>query len=190
MTAREGKKINMAEKINAETSMDYFFRHIANIEPNDCVRIEGSPKKLEIVLAGQRMPLDDFIRKSTRLVTLDNFSTRGLNERFIKELGMPTEIAEGFRALYLEALRIWGLVEHEAKPVGIVDKLVVYNGFPNLVDPEEYAKNPNEVYNRVLEQIQTVDPRNIFVQPKNYQRVTLRLHRDFLNKNPVVARVE
>jgi hypothetical protein len=180
----------MAEQINAETSMDYFFRHMANIEPNDCVRIDGSPRQLEIVLAGQRMSLDEFIRKSARVVTIDQFSTRELNERFIKEAGMPSEVAERFRALYLEAYRFWGLVEHEAKPVGIADKLVVYNGFPNLVDPEEYARNPNETYDRVLEQIQTVDPKIIFVQPKNYQRVTLRLHRDFLNKNPVVGRAE
>ena len=169
-----------------EELMAIAYQMMFRINTAECARIEGNPGELEIRLEGTPQRFEDFLKNSTRIVVIDQYSTKEINDQAIRNSGMPPEVAQHYSRLYLEAHRFWAVIEHKKQPIGVADRVIVYNGFPRLVTAEEYLADPNKTYEKASDLMMQKSAHEIFsVQPERTERIRVLLHRDFLAQNPI-----
>jgi hypothetical protein len=162
------------------------YEGLFRINPDDCapIAIRKGLETLEIELEQGRISLEEFLEQGVRVVSIDQFSTREINEASMEASGMPPEAREACEKLYVEFHQFWGVVEYQEKSIGIINRLQFYNGFPRLVNPEELinANSPQEYY---AEKMQGMKPEDMLTAPVIYNRVSLAFLKEFLDKNPV-----
>ncbi len=173
----------MSDKLTPEESMKIFYQKVLSIDPDECQRISGDGNKLEITVKG-KMKLSDFIKQNSRVVTIDKVSTKEVHDKAIAASGMPEQMRQRFSPMFLEMFRTWGVVEYEERSIGLWDNLVMYNGLPKLVSPEEFIRDPNAVIDK-LWQFPLLSPEKFFADPVVCARNSLYLHRDFLTQHPI-----
>lgn len=176
--------------LEVDKQMSVFYKTMFNLDISELYPIKTPVKNLEININERRIPLLNFLKGKIRTVSLDNFSTRDLNEQAILESGMSEFQAEVCMNLYMELQRRWGVIEHDSKIIGIADALSIYNGFPNFADPEEFAKNPIEYYKKVFLTAMQNPSRTFGVKPKIYARTYLGFQKKFIDKNPIYDKTE
>lgn len=176
----------MKKTSELEESMYMFYRKVLDIDPETCIPISGDLGKLEIQLREGMIPLKDFVQKSAKPVSIDHFSTKENADKIVDSMGIINKITKPFyRGFYLELSRFWGVLNHLGKNVGMIDTASVYNGFPNLVDPNDLIADPQKTYEKATENLIFTHPRKIFVPPQKYIRTIVRLKPEFLDENPL-----
>lgn len=171
---------------DSEGLMKLMYRSMYGIDWDNCVKLDANPSKLEIKFDGKVVGLADFLSDKIKTIAVDQFSTKESNDKYIAEVGMPEEAAKLIRQIYLEAHRVWAVVKNDEKAIGIADRLHVYNGFPAEIDFEEYVRNPDEVYRKVVEEsFMKGSLATPPFSPRVYNRVNLRFDKEFLARNPI-----
>jgi len=181
-------------KFNLDEGVKMFYKLMLNIDPDECREIKADFNKKSINLGDKKQVLEDFLRENTRLVSMDIFSTKEMNEKALERL--PENERERYKALYFDMTRNWGLIQYESKPVGIINKTKLYNGYPNLVNNNELIKDPSKTVDRFYKNIipllksmssppLIMNLDNIFGEPKVYTSTKLALHKDFLKEHPL-----
>src|SRR3989344_7012979 len=129
-------------KMNTEDPMKFYYQRILGINPGECQRFGGSPDQFEIKADKNFTNLGPFLEGKVQVVAIDNFSTKEVHDQVVECIPLPAR--SFYRRLYVELNRFWGSITYEESVVGLADNLQVYNGYPNLINPELFAKNPNE----------------------------------------------
>lgn len=121
--------------IPMDKGTESMYQFLFNINPNECIRVNGNVRALDIRHRGKLKSLEDFLNTRTKIVSLDEFSTKKINKEFIKSLkekGMPDDAEEIYSRFYLEIQRIFGLVEDKKQSIGIVQRVVYLQFFNSL----------------------------------------------------------
>jgi hypothetical protein len=169
--------------MSPDESMKFAYKTMYNIDPNECERIIGNLQKKLINLGTKKQTLVDFVNQHTRIVAIDNVSTKEANLKAMENL--PENIRDRYKTFYLEMIRNWGVIEYESNNVGVIDRTLVYNGFPNYVDSNEFARDPNGVIDRFFQIPSIRTEEKFFAAPKIYTAGRLALHRNFLKEHPI-----
>ncbi len=175
-------------QIILDQGIKLFYKALERIDPDECELLENPLSELEIKAEGGKSVLD-FFKGKIRVVSIDTFSTREQNEASIKESGMPEEVAKRYRSLYVEYVRQYGVIELEKRKIGIADTVQMYNGFPEIIDVEEFlqAEDKGQAYLDAIEKCH--ETRRFPAQNYVCGRTHVALHRDFLAEHPVSKKV-
>lgn len=168
--------------------MKFFYNSIVGIDPDELTLLENPLSELEIRV-GRGQSLTDFLKGRIRVVTLDSFSTREQNEASIKEAGMPEEAAKFYEPFYVEYTRQYGVVELGRRKIGIADTVQMYNGFPGIIDMEEFLQTQDKGQAYVDAIRRCHEAGGFPTQNCVCGRTHVALHRDFLRKHPVSKKV-
>ena len=172
--------------MDTEDPMNFYYQNILRINPDQCQRFEGKANEFEIKIGKRFTLLGDFLEGKVQVVAIDTFSTKDFNDQIVECIPLPER--NFYKRLYVELNRFWCSISHEGCAVGIIEKLQVYNGFPNLIDPEGFSKDPDEEFRRVRDELLDSDIKDIMVKPQLYQRIYFGFRRDFLENHSVRKR--
>jgi len=172
-------------KFSLDESMASLYKGMFGIDPEECIPITEPVGNLAIKVEGRKIPFQDFLDKRITTVTLEQFSTKELNDEAILKSGMSETQSRLCMSLYMELQRVYGVIEYNSKNVGIANHVKVYNGFPNFIDSAEFIKNPQQVFQEQSQKALNDVLRTLGVKPQIYTDTFFGLHRDFLRENPV-----
>lgn len=179
------KSYENASGIPMDPGMKIMYQKIFKVNPDECLPITGDMSRLEIKVDNKKISFEDFLNPRIRVVSLDNFSTQKLNEEAIKQSGMPEQVAENYKRFFVNIYRIWGLIEHEKKSVGIACRLKAWNGFPHLITNLEEFMNSNDPDKSYRELLLKLGPQDAQIPPKMYQVIRYAALKGFLKEHPV-----
>jgi hypothetical protein len=147
------------------------YRMLHSLDVDRCVGLVGKLSDFQVARAGTpRISLPDYLSERHRVVTIDNASTKDM---------IPTE--DSFLKMrYVEMVRVWGILSEDGRPFGYTDRLNVYNGFPTVIKPEEFAEDPNGAFQRGLDELlRRDDPRVLFAPIEISSRLKVHVLKEF-----------
>jgi hypothetical protein len=164
-----------------------FYKGIVGIDPTDCQRFTPL-SDYEIRLSRwKKTPLGKFARKNTRIVTMDQLSTKDINDQALEASGMKGNPL--LELLFIQMNKTWGLIEYQKEKVGLTMSYAVHNGYPRLVSLDEILADPKGAAEGVYEKMEKASSPAEFMAPPELSLGTyLYLHADFLKDHPVTRK--
>ncbi len=112
--------------------MVMIYKLMYHLDVSRCIKFEGDPDMTEINIDDKMWPLQDFVKNTINIVTIDQIlSTRDVAESVAKS-GL-----EDFKNRFIALYRHNCILLHKSEPAGYLVKSVFYNGFPRIVDTHE-----------------------------------------------------
>ena len=166
-----------------DQGMKAFYIMMYDLNPDNCIAVpkeltaKNKIQSIELRIGNEFQAMLEFLKNSISAIpnVIDIFSTRKLAE------------STPFKQMYMELLVTYGVIKHQKNSIGTLEKVAVYNGFPDFIDSEEFAKDPQGIFSKGIDAAlkkASFGPHPIS-QPTLYQQLHLSFTTEFLKQNPL-----
>ena len=170
-------------KSNIDNPLKEALYFIHGVDTNQFEEIKGDLEKKSIYLEGQKQSLLEFIDQHAQSppIALDFYSTKKINQMAM-DAAISEDFKEKYKTLYVERDGVWEFIEYSSERIGILNSIMIYNGYPNLIDSKELVKDPREAFSNIFQHPDFGNFSKCFADPTSYSTKKLFLHKNFLEK--------
>jgi hypothetical protein len=173
--------------------MDEIYKHLFGHYKEDFVEINTQNKEVEI--DGNKHDLEKFLAENTNKGTksFSVFSTKEFNKKSVEGLNASESMKKNvFGKLYVEMKKAEMPIVYNSNHIGLMEKTIVYNGFPKYIDSECLMKSPKDAHLKIMYEVGmdvlSKTPYKLFAKPKIEKIVKYKLSKDFVDKYKITKK--